>query len=58
MLKGINVEVYIMKYKSSDLETLVNRIKKEKLRLQPDFQRGEVWTSQRKKKLVDTLLRG
>lgn len=49
-----------MKYKSSDpdLETLVNRIKKGNLRLQPDFQRGEVWTVQRKKKLVDTLLRG
>ena len=49
-----------MKYKASDpdLETLVNRIKKGNLRLQPDFQRGEVWTVQRKKKLVDTLLRG
>ncbi|MDG5855648.1 DUF262 domain-containing protein [Clostridium beijerinckii] len=49
-----------MKYKSSDpdLETIVKRIKKGTLNLQPDFQRGEVWTPQRKKKLIDTLLRG
>ena len=49
-----------MKYKSSDpdLETIVKRIKRGSLKLQPDFQRGEVWTIQRKMKLIDTLLRG
>lgn len=49
-----------MKYKSSDpdLETVVRRISRGNLKLQPDFQRGEVWTPQRKKKLIDTLLRG
>lgn len=49
-----------MKYKSSDpdLETIVKRIERGSLKLQPDFQRGEVWTSPKKTKLIDTLLRG
>lgn len=41
-----------------ELETVINRIKNEDINLQPDFQRGEVWGDNRKKKLVDSLLRG
>lgn len=26
--------------------------------LQPDFQRGEIWTIQKKQKLIDSILRG
>lgn len=49
-----------MKCESIDLEieTIVNRIKNEDLDLQPDFQRGEIWTLQKKQKLIDSILRG
>ena len=49
-----------MKCESTDLEieTIVNRIKKEDMDLQPDFQRGEIWTLQKKQKLIDSILRG
>ena len=49
-----------MKCESTDLEieTIVNRIKNEDLDLQPDFQRGEIWTLQKKQKLIDSILRG
>lgn len=40
------------------IEVLVSRIKSEKLELQPDFQRGEVWSTARKQALIDTILRG
>lgn len=41
-----------------EIETIVNRIKNGDMDLQPDFQRGEIWTSQKKKKLIDSILRG
>lgn len=49
-----------MKCESTDLEieTIVNRIKNEDMDLQPDFQRGEIWTFQKKQKLIDSILRG
>lgn len=49
-----------MKCESTDLEveTLVNRIKNGDIDLQPDFQRGEIWTMQKKQKLIDSILRG
>ena len=49
-----------MKCESTDLEieTIVSRIKNEDMDLQPDFQRGEIWTLQKKQKLIDSILRG
>lgn len=41
-----------------EIETLVNRIKNGDMDLQPDFQRGEIWPPQKKKKLIDSILRG
>lgn len=41
-----------------EIETIVNRIKNGDMDLQPDFQRGEIWTPQKKKKLIDSILRG
>ena len=40
------------------LETIISRIKTGTLNLQPDFQRGEVWTLSKQKKLIDSILRG
>ena len=40
------------------IETVISRIKKKTLNLQPDFQRGEVWSVAKQKKLIDTILRG
>lgn len=49
-----------MKCESTDLEieTVVGRIKNGDIDLQPDFQRGEIWTLQKKQKLIDSILRG
>lgn len=49
-----------MKCESTDLEieTLVNRIENGDMDLQPDFQRGEIWTENKKQKLIDSILRG
>jgi hypothetical protein len=41
-----------------DLRTIVDRIDSEDIDLQPDFQRQEVWSTSKKKRLVDTILRG
>ena len=43
-----------MKCQTTDLEieTLVNRIRNKDMDLQPDFQRGEIWTIQKKKKFI------
>ncbi|MDG4807655.1 DUF262 domain-containing protein [Micromonospora sp. WMMD1120] len=48
-----------MKLEKSDLqlETIVSRINAGELDLQPDFQRGEIWDSKRRQRLVDTILR-
>jgi hypothetical protein len=40
-----------------DIQTIVARIKSEDLDLQPNFQRGEVWATSKKKKLIDSILR-
>lgn len=49
----------IMKCQTTEveLETIVSRIKSEDMDLQPDFQRGEIWTPMKKKKLIDSILR-
>ena len=39
------------------LETIISRIENGTLNLQPDFQRGEVWSLSKQKKLIDTILR-
>ncbi|MFB7831691.1 DUF262 domain-containing protein [Streptomyces sp. NPDC056056] len=48
-----------MRLRRSDLEieVLYNRIARGELDLQPDYQRGEVWDSSRRQRLVDTILR-
>lgn len=40
-----------------DLKTLVDRIDEGDIDLQPDFQRQEIWSGKKKKKLIDTILR-
>lgn len=40
-----------------DVETLVGRIASEEIDLQPDFQRGEVWPTSKKQRLIDSILR-
>ena len=40
-----------------DVETLVSRINSGDLDLQPDFQRGEVWSKSKKQRLIDSILR-
>jgi hypothetical protein len=40
-----------------DIQTLVTRIKNGDIDLQPDFQRGEVWSESKKRRLIDTILR-
>lgn len=40
------------------VDRLVDQISRGKLKLQPDFQRGEVWSSEKKKLLIDSILRG
>ncbi|MER9814675.1 DUF262 domain-containing protein [Mesorhizobium sp. M0129] len=40
-----------------DIQTIVARIKNGDLDLQPDFQRGEVWSTQKKRRLIDSILR-
>lgn len=41
-----------------DIQTLVARIERGDLDLQPNFQRGEVWTRAKKQRLIDSILRG
>lgn len=41
-----------------ELETIISRIKNKDINLQPNFQRGEVWSENKKKKLIDSILRG
>lgn len=40
-----------------DIATLIRRIKTDRLDLQPNFQRGEVWGLKKKQTLIDTILR-
>jgi hypothetical protein len=41
-----------------DIATLYRKIQAERLDLQPNFQRGEVWGKGKKQRLVDSVLRG
>ena len=41
-----------------DIRTIVERIDRGDIDLQPDFQRQEVWSTSKKKRLIDTILRG
>jgi hypothetical protein len=40
-----------------DIETVIGRIRSGVLNLQPDFQRGEVWSIGKKQRLIDSILR-
>lgn len=42
---------------SLQLENVITRINNGSINLQPDFQRGEVWSVAKQKKLIDTILR-
>ncbi|MGX1695334.1 DUF262 domain-containing protein [Microbacterium keratanolyticum] len=48
-----------MKLQRSDpeVDTLVSRIRRDELDLQPEFQRGEIWDLKRQQRLIDTVLR-
>jgi hypothetical protein len=41
-----------------DVESIVNKIKRGQIKLEAEFQRGEVWSPSKRKKMVDTILRG
>lgn len=41
-----------------DIATLYRKIRGDRLDLQPNFQRGEVWGKGKKQRLVDSVLRG
>ena len=41
-----------------DIKTIVDRIDRGDIDLQPDFQRQEVWSTKKQKRLIDTVLRG
>ena len=41
-----------------EIETIISRITHGDIDLQPDFQRGEVWSINKQKKLIDSILRG
>jgi len=40
-----------------DIQTLIGRIRDREIELQPEFQRGEVWSTAKKQRLVDSILR-
>lgn len=40
-----------------DVQTLITRIQSGEIDLQPEFQRGEVWPTSKKQKLIDSILR-
>lgn len=44
-------------YSQPDIQTIVKRIDDGELNLQPDFQRGEVWSLAKKQRLIDSILR-
>lgn len=56
-LSGYGVEQLKLTPSEPDVETLVRRIEEEDIDLQPDFQRQEVWSRPKKRKLIDTILR-
>ncbi|MFV2088893.1 DUF262 domain-containing protein [Micromonospora sp. LOL_021] len=48
-----------MRFQTSDpdIATIFRRIERKTIDLQPDFQRGEVWSTAKKQRLIDTILR-
>jgi hypothetical protein len=46
-----------IRYSQPDIETIVKRINALELNLQPNFQRGEVWSPTKKQRLIDSILR-
>lgn len=40
-----------------DIQTIVSRIDSGDILLRPNFQRGEVWSTQKKQRLIDSILR-
>ena len=40
-----------------DIGTIITRIENKHMNLQPDFQRGEVWSRAKKQRLIDSILR-
>jgi hypothetical protein len=42
---------------SMEISGLVHKIEQKEIDLQPDFQRGQVWSVQKKQRLIDTILR-
>lgn len=40
-----------------EIEVLLKRVNNNELELQPSFQRGEVWSIQKQRRLIDTILR-
>lgn len=48
-----------MRFQTSDpdVESILRRIDRKGIDLQPDFQRGEVWSRGKKQRLIDTILR-
>ncbi|MEZ8127971.1 DUF262 domain-containing protein [Enterovibrio norvegicus] len=47
-----------IKTSDPDILSIVNRINRGLIDLQPDFQRGEVWNTLKKQRLIDSILRG
>ncbi|WP_432853871.1 DUF262 domain-containing protein [Amycolatopsis sp. CA-161197] len=43
--------------KDPDIATIVRRIEQQIYDLQPDFQRGEVWSTNKKQRLIDSIMR-
>lgn len=42
---------------SVDISSLVDKVRRGEIDLQPDFQRGQVWPESKKRRLIDTILR-
>lgn len=42
---------------SMDISTLVDKIQRNEIDIQPNFQRGQVWSDAKKRRLIDTILR-
>lgn len=47
-----------IKTSDPDILSIVHRVNRGLIDLQPDFQRGEVWNTLKKQRLIDSILRG
>ena len=56
--KLLNGKIVHLTPSDPDIATLYRRISQERLDLQPNFQRGEVWGRGKKQRLIDSILRG